>query len=93
MVTNNYNTDNEVFNTEDLINELLKSDQKIEFSGIGDPHHNGVIEGEINIVLNMEISMMLHADLGCTEGTINLNFFPTEWIMQFGYTTTHQNDK
>ena len=48
-----YDTLNVIFNVGNFMQELLKSDHKIEFSETGTPHYNGVVKGEIKFVLNM----------------------------------------
>ena len=65
MAVKTYHTDNGIFNSEDFMQELLNSYHKICFSGTGYPNQNVVAEGAINILENMERTMMLHIDLRC----------------------------
>ena len=41
VVTKGYHTDNGVFNSSEFMEELLKKQQKISFSGAGASHQNG----------------------------------------------------
>ena len=50
---NVYHTDNEIFNTSKFMEELLKKQQKIRFSGSGASHQNGAAERAINTVVNI----------------------------------------
>ena len=41
LIINVYHTDNEIFNTSKFMEELLKKQQKLRFSGAGASHQNG----------------------------------------------------
>ena len=42
VVIKGYHTDNGIFSSSDFMEELLKKQQKIRFSGVGASHKNGV---------------------------------------------------
>ena len=51
---NVYHTGNEIFNTSKFMEELLKKQKKIRFSGASASHQNGAAERAIKTVVNME---------------------------------------
>ena len=65
MVIKGYNTDNGIFNSSEFMEELLKKQQKIRFSGAGDSHQNGAADRAIKTVVTMERTMLMHAALRC----------------------------
>ena len=73
---NTYHTDNAIFNAENFMQELLKSDQNIDFSGTATTHQNWVTERGIKIAVNMESEMMLNAELSWPKVTINPELCP-----------------
>ena len=56
--------------------ELLKKQQKIRFSGAGTSHQNGVAESAIKTVVTVARTMLMHASLTCTEDTLSTNLWP-----------------
>lgn len=56
-----YHTDNGVFTSREFLEELIKTEQKIRFSGSGAAHQNGVAERGILTVVTMARTMMLHS--------------------------------
>ena len=70
-----YHTDNGIFNSSEFMEEMLKKQQKIRFSGAGASHQNGAAERAIKMVVTMERTMLMHAALICTEGTLSTDTF------------------
>ena len=62
-----YHTDNGIFNYSEFMEELLKKQQKVRFSGAGASHKNGTAERAINTVVTMTRNMLMHASLRCPE--------------------------
>ena len=60
VAVNNYHTKNGIFSSENFMKELLKSDQRIYFSGTSAPHQNWVSERAIGTVLNIESKTIIH---------------------------------
>ena len=60
-----YHTDNEIFNSSEFMEELLKKQQKIRFSGAGASHQNGAAERAIKKVVTMARTMLMHAVIRC----------------------------
>ena len=65
-----YHTDNGIFTSAEVMQELLKSDQTISLSGVEAAHQNGIAEKAIKTVVSMACTMMLHADIRSPEDTI-----------------------
>ena len=53
VVIKGYHTDNGIFNSSEFMEELLKKQQNIRFSGAGASHQNGVAERAIKTVVIM----------------------------------------
>ena len=51
--------------------EMLKNQKKIRFSGAGATHKNGAAEHAIKMLVNMASTMLMHAALRCTEDTLS----------------------
>ena len=62
--------------------ELLKKQQKIRFSGAGASHQNGAAERSIKTVVTMASTMLMQADLRCPEDTLSTDL----WRMEMAYT-------
>ena len=58
--------------------ELLKKQQKIRFSGAGASHQNGAAERAIKTVVTMARSMLMHSALRYPEETFSTDLWPTE---------------
>ena len=56
--------------------ELLKKQQKIRFSGPGASHQNGAAERVIKTVVTMAKTMLMHAALRCPEDTLSTDLWP-----------------
>jgi len=63
VVMQSYHTDNGVFTSNGFMEELLSSNQRIRFSGVGAAHQAGVAERGIRTVVDMARTMMLHTAL------------------------------
>ena len=61
MVIKGYQTYNGIFNASEFMEELLKKQQKINFSGAGASHQNGSAERAIKTVVTMARTMLIHA--------------------------------
>ena len=76
-----YHTDNRIFNASYFMEELLKNQQKIMFSGTDASHQNGVVESAKKALVTTEMTILMHTALRCTEDT-----FPTDiWPMEMDY--------
>ena len=78
MVIKGYHTDNGIFNSSDFMEELLKNQQKIRFSGAGASHQNGATERAIKTVVTMANTMLINAALRCPEDTLSTDIWPME---------------
>ena len=58
--------------------DLLKKQQKIRFSGAGASHQNLVEERGIKTVVTMARTMFMHAALICPEDKFTTDLWPTE---------------
>ena len=67
VVIKGYHTDNGIFNASEFMDELLKKQQKIRFSGAGASHKNGTSERAINTLVIMERTIFMHSELRCPE--------------------------
>ena len=76
VVIKGYHTDNGIFNSSEFMDELLKKQQKIIFSGAGASHQNGAAERAIKTVVTMARTILMHAVLRCTEDTLSTDFWP-----------------
>ena len=71
-----YHTENRIFNASDFIEELLKKQQKISFSGAGASHKNGSVYRDINTIVTMASTMMMHDMLRFPEDTLSTELWP-----------------
>ena len=77
VVIKGYHTDNGIFNSSAFMEELLKKQQKLRFSGAGASHQNGTAERVINTVFTMTRTMLMHASLRCHEEKLSADLWPT----------------
>ena len=70
MEIKGYHTDNAIFNASEFMEELLKNQQKIIFSGAGSPHYNGASYCAIKIVVTMARTTLINAAVRCPEETL-----------------------
>ena len=59
-----------------FLEELTKSKQAINFSGVGASHQNGIAKGAIGIIQNMARTTMIHAAMHHSDGTIDTSLWP-----------------
>ena len=71
VVIKEYHTDNGIFNTSYFMEEILKNQQKIRFSGSGASHQNGAAERDIETVVTIASTMLMHDELRCPEDTFS----------------------
>ena len=71
VVIKGYHTDNGIFNSSEFMEDLLKKQQKIIFSGAGTSYQNGSAERTIKTVVTMARTMLMHAALRCPEDTLS----------------------
>ena len=76
VVIKGYHTDNGIFNSSEFMEDLLKKQQKIRFSGAGASHQNGAPERAIKAVVTMARTMLMHAALRCPEDTLSTDLCP-----------------
>ena len=76
MTIKGYHTDNGIFNSSEFIEELLKKQQKIRFSGARASHQNGAAERAIKTVVTMARTMLMHAALIFPEYTLSTDIWP-----------------
>ena len=72
-----YHTDNVIFNSSELMEDLLKKQQHITFSLAVTSHQNGAAERAIKTVVTMERTMLMQATLICPEDTLYTDLWPT----------------
>ena len=78
VVIKGYHADNGIFNCSDFVEELLKNQPKIRFSGAGASHQNWAADRAIEMVVNMARIMLMHAALICPEDTFSTDIWPME---------------
>ena len=71
-----YHTDNGIFNSSEFMEDLLKQQKKIRFSGAGASHQNEAAERAIKTLVTMEMTMLMHAALICPEDTLSIDIWP-----------------
>ena len=71
LVIKGYRTDNGFFNSSEFMEELLKKQKQIIFSGAGASHQNGAAERAIKTVVTIARIMLMHAALRCPEDTLS----------------------
>ena len=76
VVIQGFHTDNGMFAAKEFLDQLFDSNQTIEHSGAGAAHQNGVAERNIQTVVNMAQTMMLHATICSPDGAILAHLSP-----------------
>ena len=76
VVIKGYHTDNGIFNSSDFMEELMRKQQKIIFSGAGASHQNGATERAIKTVVTMARTILMHAALRCPGDTFSTDLWP-----------------
>ena len=64
--------------------ELLKKQQKIRFSGAGASHQNGAAECAIKTVVNMASAILMQACVICHKDTLFIYFVQKKWTTLYG---------
>ena len=78
VVIKGYHTDNGIFNSSEFMEELLKKQQKIRFSGSGASHQNGAAECTVNAVVTMPRTILIHVTLRYPENTFSTDICTME---------------
>ena len=86
MEIKGYHTANGIFSALEFMEELLKNQKKIRFSGENDSHQNGASERAIKTVVTMPRNILMHAALRCPDDTCPLIFGQWQWIILYGST-------
>ena len=81
---NVHHTENEILNTSKFMEELLKKQQKLRFSGAGAPHQNGAAERAIKIVVDMASAILMQDCIICHKDTLCIDFGQQKWTMMYG---------
>ena len=81
---NVYHTDNGIFNTSNFMEDLLKKQQKIRFSGASASHQNGASERVIKTVENMASAILMKAWMIFHKDTSSIDFGQRKWTMMYG---------
>ena len=76
VIIQSYHTNNGVFTSEQFMTDLLEHKQTIRFSGSGAAHQNGVAERAIRTVVTMARTMMIHAAMRTSDGSLNTELWP-----------------
>ena len=84
VMINVYHTDNGISNTSNFMEELLKKQKKIRFSGASASHQNGAAERAIKTVVNMASAILIQAWMICHKDTLSIYFGQRKWTMLYG---------
>ena len=76
VVIKGYQTVNGIFNDSYFMEELLKNQRKISFSGAGASHQDGSVEHSINMLVTMASTMLIHATLICPGYKLITDLWP-----------------
>ena len=76
VVIKGCHTDNGISNASKFMEDLLKKQQKIRFSGSGPSHQNESAERAIQAVVTMERTMLMHSLLRFPEDTLSTDILP-----------------
>ena len=79
-----YHTDNGIFNTSKFMEDILKKQHDIRFSGYDTSHQNGSAERTINMVVTMESSILMQVEMICHKDTLSIDFGQHKWNMLYG---------
>ena len=63
---------------------MLKKHQNISFSWAGASHQNGAAELNMKMLVTMEIPMLMHSVLICTNDTFSTYFWKCKWTILYG---------
>ena len=74
MLIKVYHTDNGIFNTSKFMKYILNEHKKISFIGDGASHQNGEAECNIDMVVTITSTMLMHTVLICHKDTLYNDF-------------------
>ena len=74
-------TDNGIFDASEFMEDLLKNQQNIRFSGAVASHRNGSSERAIKTIVTMERTRLIYAEIRCPHDT----FYTDIWPMAMDY--------
>ena len=69
-----YHTDNGIVNASNFMEDILKQQQNIRFSGVDVSHQIGAEERTTNMVVTMTSTTMMHDALICQKYTLSIDF-------------------
>ena len=81
---NVYHTDNGIFDTSKFMEEPLKKQQKIRFSGASASHQNGSAEPATKTVVTMESAILMQAWVICHKAALSIDSGQQKWTMLYG---------
>ena len=84
VMINIYHTENGIFNTSKFMEDMLKKQQKIRFSGSGSSHQNGSADRTINMVVTMASDILMQSGMICHKDTLSTDFGQRKWTMLHG---------
>ena len=84
VVIKGYHTDNGIFNASKLMEELLKNQQKIRFSGSIASHQNGAAERTTKTMVIMASDILMQAWMICHKYTLSIDFGQRKWNTMYG---------
>jgi transposase InsO family protein len=88
VILQQFPTDNGIFTSKEFMADLMDSEQSVRFSGVGAAHQNGSAERNIQTIVNMARTMMLHTALHSPSGFITADLWPMA-TTPLGYTTIY----
>ena len=71
-----HNTYNGIFNASEFMEQLLKKQKKIRFSGAGASNKNGAADRAIKTVVTIARTMLIHTVLRFPEDTLYTDLWP-----------------
>ena len=81
---NVYHTNNGIFNTSKFMEDLLKKNHNIRFSGSSISHQNGAAERAIKKWVTLASSILMQAWLICRKDTLSIDFGQRKWTIIYG---------
>ena len=84
VMINVYHNENEIFNTSKFMEEMLKKQQKISFSGARASHQNGAAERTIKTLVNMASVILMQVWIICHKDTLSIDFGQLKWTTLYG---------
>ena len=84
VMINVHHIDNGIFNTSKFMEELLKKQQKIRFSGASASHQNGPAERATKKVFTMASDILMQYWMICHKDTLSIHFVQRKWTILYG---------